>query len=184
MSNFQRYEPQSEEINRKATEDELANVPRMTQKAMLEVMRSPDYKRSKLAQELIAASLAKGLLNDDGSEPQPEVVGEEGQRLSGDEIAAKHSHFRKLFSNPAYKHDAGYRREVHEKLKGLTVGDAPVDDNALSTPNKVVRVSLSPFAHEAARVESLGVHRETARTTDHVGPENPVKRVVKEPFSD
>ena len=173
------HNPETEAINRKATAEELAQAPRMTQKEMLEIMKSPDYKRSKLAQELIAASLAKGLLD---AAPVETPVNE--GHLSGDEVAAKQSHFRKLFNDPRYKHDAEYRREVHEKLKGLTVNDAPVDDNALSTPNRVTRVSLSPFAHEAARVESLGVHRETARTTDYVGPEAPKRSEAKEYFSE
>ncbi|MFO0779265.1 MAG: hypothetical protein U0223_16865 [Nitrospira sp.] len=178
MSNVSFYEPKDDSINRKATAEELANVPRMSRKEMTEVLRSEDYKRSKLAQELVRASIAKGLLSEPGEEPV------NAGHLSGDDLAAKHHAYRSMFTSPRYKTDPSYRREVAEKLRELTANDQPLEDNAIMTPNKTVRVSLSPFAHEAAKVESLGVHRAESRTTDHIGPEPKQAKPAGEYFSD
>ncbi|MBX3325741.1 MAG: hypothetical protein U0223_11680 [Nitrospira sp.] len=167
MSNPVFYEPKDDESNRMPTEQELRDVPRMSKAECRDIMRSPDYKRSKLAQALIKAAIAKGYTDEDEAGDADEL----GQRLTGDEIEAKQSAFRKMFKDPRYKLDGEFRREVHEKMKALTVNDQPLDDGALMTPNTTTRVSLSPFAHEAARVESLGVFRAESRTTDHIGPE-------------
>ncbi|MBS0167558.1 MAG: hypothetical protein JSR29_15860 [Nitrospira sp.] len=173
MSNVHVYEPKDDSINRKATAEELANVPRMSRSEMISVMKSPDYKRSKLAQQLIARSLELGLLDEPGEAP----VNADYQ--SGDEIAAKQSHFRKMFASKEYKTDPEYRHKVQQELKALTVNDQPLEDGALSMPNKVTRVSLSPFAHEAARVESLGVHRAESRATE---PKAPVSKPVQKEY--
>ncbi len=143
------FDSNEEEINRKPTAQELAEVPRTSRADCRRVMATADYKRSKLAQQLLQASIAKGFTDDDPSEG-----GEEVQSM--DEIQAKASHVKKLFSDPRYAHDPEYRYEVQQKLKALTVNDDSLEDGAISQPNQVIRVGVSKSPYKGA---DLAVHR-------------------------
>jgi hypothetical protein len=131
----------SNEADREATAEELANVPSLTPQEMTEVMKSPEYRNSKLVQQLVAASIAKS----DHSAP----VTEEPQ-AAPDDIAARQAYFSRLFRDPRYKSDAAYRYEVQQQVKAMTENDN-FDSNTgnalsmsdLKTPGQVMRVSVS-----------------------------------------
>lgn len=171
---------QSNDWNREPTEQELAEVPEMSQAEMLEVMRSPDYKNSKLAQKLVAASLAK-------SNHTPLASSEPKQ--SGDELAAKRATITNMMRDPRYKSDAAYRYEVQQKLAGMTENDnhdsytgQPISKQHLQTGH-TLRVSTSTSQYHGVDITAQGVNR-VQLTTDPADLRVPVaKKAPKEPFA-
>lgn len=177
MGNFRSFQfaPEDGDINRSATAQEIQSVPRMTQKECLEIMKSQEYKTSKLAQEIMKASLAKGLLDDTAAVEQEEV-----QRH--DHIEAKQAHIKKLFKAPEYKTDPAYRYEVEQKLAALTANDDTIDADALSTPNQSIRLSVSksPFKGADVTVRKFNrVELETSQTSADA-PAKPTREYFSE----
>lgn len=168
------FSPETEDLNRKPTAQELAEVPRMTKGDLLRVMRDPSYKTSKLAQALVAASIQKGLLDE---------VTDEEEVQSMDEIQAKASHVKKLFSDPRYAHDPEYRYEVQQQLKALTVNDDSLEDGALSQANQVVRVGVSKSPYKGADL-TVNRYQKIDLAPKLTTSEAPAKKATREHFSD
>ena len=94
-SDVTRTSIETNDLNREPTAEELANVPTMTQAEMTEVMKSPEYRNSKLVQKLVAASIAK-------SNHSAPVTEEPVQSM--DDIQAKQATFAALFRDPRVPH--------------------------------------------------------------------------------
>lgn len=190
MSDVQRVEIVNDDLNRPAAAEELANVPAMTQKDCMEIMRSPEYKTIRRVREITAAALAK---SDFGSPVEARFDGsrpvEEGYQPM-DEISAKQASVQKLFSDPRYKRDAAYRYEVQQRVAELTVndnfntltGDAITSED-FTTPGRVMRVQVSGDRNHGA---ALAVQKFTrvAVGPAMTGPDAPMKpKPKREPFS-
>jgi hypothetical protein len=179
MSDLTRTSIETNDLNRKATPEELANVPTMTQEEMTDVMKSPEYRNSKLAQELVAASIAKS------NHAAP--ITEEPQQAP-DDIAAKQATFAALFRDPRYKNDPAYRWEVAQKVKAFTANDnqdsktgAPLTMADFKTPGQTMRVSVS--ASPAHGIDmSVRKFNRVEMPAEYTGLEMPKKKSPKEPF--
>ncbi len=147
------FNPADDEINRKPTAQELAEVPRMTKADVRKVMADPSYKASKLAQALVAASIQKGFLD--------EVTDQDAEPMAtGDEIAARKAHVKNLFSDPRYRVDASYRLKVAQELQELTKDDhEALSPDALTTPNQIVRVNHSNSAYRGSDLTIQKYHK-------------------------
>jgi tellurite resistance protein len=140
----------NDDLDRKPTAQELAEVPRMSKADVTKVMKDPSYKSSKLAQALVAASIQKGFLDE---------IAEAEEAQTMDEIQAKHASFRKLFKDPRYGTDPEYRYEVQQKLKAMTVEDNTLDDGAMNQTNQVIRVGVSTSPNKGADLSVYRYHR-------------------------
>lgn len=155
--------------DREPTAQEVAAAPVMTHAEQMSIMKSSEYRTSKLVQKLVAASIAKSTpvqaqeTRFDGSEP--EAV------QTHDEIAAKHQTFKALFSDNRYKTDPAYRFEVSQKLSAMTANDGTLDPNDMKTPNQVVSVGLSSSPYRGADLSVRKFHRvELAPSTSQEAP--------------
>ncbi|HWV45514.1 MAG TPA: hypothetical protein VN039_05725 [Nitrospira sp.] len=172
MSNQHRIElDPNTDWNREPTAEELANAPELSQAEMLAVMKSQEYRNSKLVQKLVAASLAKG----QGARLQ----GEEPMQ-TGDEIAAKQASLAALFRDPRYRTDAAYRYEVSQKIKALTANDnAAISNDDIGKPNQSLSVGLSTSPYHGADLRVRKFARVQIEPT-MTGPTAPVKPVAKQ----
>lgn len=154
---MERYElTTNENFSRKATAQELAEVPTMTREEMREVMRSEEYKQSALVRELVAASMAKSNVDLNFDEPASE---QHGRKLSGDEVEARKAAVTKLFRDPRYRYDAEYRREVALKMAEYTGSEGSLSADALKTPNQSVSIGHSTFENQGADLRVRGFNR-------------------------
>lgn len=163
--------------NNEPSFEELAEVPQMTRKEMIEIMSSEEYKSSTKVQKLIRASLAKGLLDDAGNQ--------EPQTITGDQFAAKQAYVSKLFGDPRYKHDAEYRYEVQQKIAAMSAEDGhDLKAGDARTPNTTLSVQLSNQPGQAASIRKSGVTRVQMGLHDTVGEPGPKPTTPREPFQD
>lgn len=179
MSDLTRTTLSNDDADREPTAQELAEVPTMTQAEMLQVMRSKEYKTSKLVQKLIQASIAKSNPSKPEVDAAPWNSDEPVQ--SGDGIAAKHETAKALFRDPRYRTSAAYRHEVHQKLAEMTQGDGALPDDAHVTPNQVLRVGLSTSPHKGADLRVMPL---TRFAFDPKAQEAPKAKPKPEPFAD
>lgn len=174
-----RVETNNSDADREPTAEELASVPTMTQAEMLKVMRSPEYRTSKLVQKLIAASIAK----QNPSKPEGELMpwqSDEGVQ-TGDELAAKQATVTKMFRDPRYKSDPTYRLEVQQKMAELTAQDGTLSASDVNATNQSVRVQLSTSPFHGADLRVQKYHRIELRPD---GPKEPTRKPKPEPFAD
>lgn len=180
MSDMTRVDLSNLDADREPTAQELAEVPTMTQAEMLQVMRSQEYKSSKLVQRLIAASIAKSQPSKPEIDPAPWNTN--GEIQSGDEIQAKHETAKAMFRDPRYKTSAAYRFEVHQKLAELTQNDGGLSTGDLSTPNQSVSIGLSSSPDKGADLTVRRFHR--VELAPDITGEAPARKPKPEPFAD
>lgn len=143
----------SNDWNREPTAEELANAPIMTQDEMTSIMKSEEYKTSKLVQKLVAASIAK-------ADPSAGRFAPTEPQSTGDEIAAKMDTVQQMYRDPRYKSSALYRLEVAQKVANLTANDnQAISAGDLSKTNQTVSIGVSSSPFHGADLQVKKFHR-------------------------